>query len=202
MTKMAQKILTLLILLVTQGGVTSYSCDNSLITDSASNEKVSAWARYEISSLASGTDYSVTDPDHSSHDHTHSMSGPGDVKAQSYIKNRLRADTTSNLPELSAIRFPLSDITLLENGRGWAMQNNTLQWLHMFDADRLLYNFRVTSNLSTKSSSSYGGWEDSGSLLRGHITGGHFLSAAAQLINTTQVSFLFVLPLHAILFKL
>ena len=192
----------LLILLVAQAprGVTGYSCDNSLITDSDSNEKVSAWARYEIRSLASGT--TVTDPDHFSHDHTHGMSGPGDVKAKSYIKKRLQVDTTSNLPALSANRFPLSDITLLENGRGWAMQNNTLQWLQMFDPDRLLFNFRVTSNLSTQSSSSYGGWEDSGSLLRGHISGGHFLSAAAQLINTTQVSFLSVLPLHAILFKL
>jgi DUF1680 family protein len=31
----------------------------------------------------------------------------------------------------------------------------------------------------------YGGWESPTSLLRGHITGGHFLSAAAQMVNAT-----------------
>jgi DUF1680 family protein len=163
--------------------VSSYSCDNSLIT--SATEKTISWESYARirSSLSS-----VTDAEHQTHDHSHStgnvgFSGPGEHLARSYIDRYLSKE--SPIPDLAADRFPLSAITLLEGGKGWTFQNNTLTWLYMFDADRLLFNFRVTSNLSTLSSSSYGGWEDSGSLLRGHITGGHFLSAAAQIINST-----------------
>ena len=49
----------------------------------------------------------------------------------------------------------------------------------------LVANFRATANLSTNGAQSYGGWESPTSLLRGHITGGHFLSAAAQMVNAT-----------------
>ena len=41
------------------------------------------------------------------------------------------------------------------------------------------------AGLDTKGAQSYGGWESPTSLLRGHITGGHFLSAAAQMVNAT-----------------
>jgi hypothetical protein len=179
-------------------GVSAYSCDNSLITSTSS---FSNWGKvlekapdhYSLHHHHNHGSVAGADSNHNIHDHSHGVPGPGDQKAQSYIKNHVNGPSTT--PALSADRFPLSDITLLSGGRGWAMQNNTLQWLHMFDADRLLFNFRVTANVSTKSSSSYGGWEDSGSLLRGHITGGHFLSAAAQLIYTTQVSILFIVLL-------
>jgi DUF1680 family protein len=76
-------------------------------------------------------------------------------------------------------------VALLGGGRGAQMQNVTLAWLQLFDADRLLFSFRATAGLDTKGAQSYGGWESPTSLLRGHITGGHFLSAAAQMVNAT-----------------
>lgn len=88
-------------------------------------------------------------------------------------------------PTLTAVPLPLSSVQLTPGGRGFAAQNLSIQWMHSLDPDRLLFSFRETANLSTLGVRSYGGWESSDCLLRGHIAGGHWLSAAALLVNGT-----------------
>ncbi len=52
-------------------------------------------------------------------------------------------------------------------------------YLTFLDNDRMLYNFRVTSGLSTNGAAALGGWDAPTVLLRGHSTG-HYLKALAQ----------------------
>jgi len=155
----------------------AYTCDNSLLNPGSgmSAEKV---AGYERHAVREGPLAHV----HLGHDHVGGAPAPGEARAASYAS---RAKQAASPPELAATLFPLSAITLLPGGRGRASQDLTQQWLRMFDPDRLLFSFRVTANLSTRGAQSYGGWESPQSELRGHITGGHFLSASAQMINST-----------------
>jgi uncharacterized protein len=92
---------------------------------------------------------------------------------------------SSSAPLLSASPLPLSSVSLLPGGRGFTFQNLTLSWLLSLDPDRLLTAFRTTAGLPTNGTSTYGGWEDSTCLLRGHIAGGHFLSGASLAVNAT-----------------
>jgi hypothetical protein len=52
------------------------------------------------------------------------------------------------------------------------------RYLHLLPSDRLLHNFRVNAGLPS-SAEPLGGWEKPDCELRGHFTGGHYLSACA-----------------------
>lgn len=74
--------------------------------------------------------------------------------------------------------FSPSDITILDD---WYndITEKMVAFLNTFDADRLLFNFRLTAGLPNKAASSYIGWENS--RIGGH-TLGHYLAAAAQAV--------------------
>lgn len=74
--------------------------------------------------------------------------------------------------------FSPKDITILDD---WYndITDKMVAFLNTFDADRLLFNFRLTAGLPNKAQSSYIGWENS--RIGGH-TLGHYLAAAAQAV--------------------
>lgn len=74
--------------------------------------------------------------------------------------------------------FSPSDITILDD-RYNDITEKMVAFLNTFDADRLLFNFRLTAGLPNKAQSSYIGWENS--RIGGH-TLGHYLAAAAQAV--------------------
>jgi DUF1680 family protein len=64
-----------------------------------------------------------------------------------------------------------------------AMEINR-RYLHSLPNDRLLHMFRVTAGIAS-SADPVGGWEEPKSELRGHFTGGHYLSACALNYSST-----------------
>ncbi|MGC1782810.1 MAG: beta-L-arabinofuranosidase domain-containing protein [Acidobacteriaceae bacterium] len=66
----------------------------------------------------------------------------------------------------------------LRSGPMLNAQEINLRYLNLLPNDRLLYNFRVNAGLPT-SAQPLGGWENPKRELRGHFTGGHYLSACA-----------------------
>jgi DUF1680 family protein len=89
---------------------------------------------------------------------------------------------TNALPALTAVPFPLQDVTILDPDL-LRMREQTLAYMLALDSDRLLHNFRVTANLPSSAEPLYNrespanGW-------RGHYVG-HFLSASAQMYAST-----------------
>lgn len=73
--------------------------------------------------------------------------------------------------------LPPTDI-ILTSGIFYENQQRALQHLMQEDCDRLLYNFREASGLSTQGASPMIGWDAPECKLKGHTTG-HFLSALA-----------------------
>ncbi|HXS94787.1 MAG TPA: beta-L-arabinofuranosidase domain-containing protein [Candidatus Limnocylindrales bacterium] len=80
--------------------------------------------------------------------------------------------------------FEMGEVKLLPS-----MYTEVAEWnsgyMDRLPADRLLYNFRQNAGLSVGDAKPLGGWEapadgKRGTELRGHFTGGHFLSATAQ----------------------
>ncbi len=72
--------------------------------------------------------------------------------------------------------FNLGDVILKDDFFTQVTQKD-IDFLNTFDADRLLYNFRLTAGLPDKASGPYSGWENT--RIGGH-TLGHYLTAAAQ----------------------
>ena len=72
--------------------------------------------------------------------------------------------------------FELGDVILKDDFFTEVTQKD-VDFLNTFDADRFLYNFRVTAGLPNKASGPYSGWENT--RIGGH-TLGHYLTAAAQ----------------------
>jgi len=85
--------------------------------------------------------------------------------------------------EFMATPFPLEQVRLLDGPFLDAARINQ-KWLESLPVDRLLYSFRTTANLPT-SAQPFGGWESPNVELRGHFTGGHYLSACALDYATT-----------------
>ena len=79
--------------------------------------------------------------------------------------------------------FPTKQVRLL-NGSWQQMRERNRQYLLSLPNDRLLHSFRVTAGL-TSSADPFGGWEKPDSELRGHFTGGHYLSAVALTYAST-----------------
>lgn len=73
--------------------------------------------------------------------------------------------------------FPLNQVRLLDGPFKKQMEIN-LQWIQNLPTDRLLHTFRVNAGMPS-TAEPLGGWEKSDCELRGHLTGGHFLSACA-----------------------
>jgi hypothetical protein len=73
--------------------------------------------------------------------------------------------------------FPLSSVRLAPGIFKEQAEINA-RYLDSLSVDRLLHSFRVTAGISS-SATPYKGWEDPTCELRGHFTGGHFLSAVA-----------------------
>lgn len=73
--------------------------------------------------------------------------------------------------------LPLSSVRL-SPGIFRDQEEINARYLDLLPVDRLLHTFRVTAGISS-SATPYKGWEDPTCELRGHFTGGHFLSAVA-----------------------
>ena len=76
-----------------------------------------------------------------------------------------------------AAPLPMADVRLRPGPFLDALEINR-RYLHSLPNDRLLFNFRVQAGLPAPSTA-FGGWEDPKCELRGHFTGGHYLSACA-----------------------
>ena len=73
--------------------------------------------------------------------------------------------------------FGLGQVKLLDGDFARAAAIN-LRYLHTLPVDRLAHSFRVQAGLPSYARP-FGGWEKPDCELRGHFTGGHYLSAAA-----------------------
>lgn len=73
--------------------------------------------------------------------------------------------------------FGLGQVKLLDSDFARAAAINQ-RYLHTLPVDRLAHAFRVQAGVAT-SAKPFGGWEKPDCELRGHFTGGHYLSAAA-----------------------
>jgi len=79
--------------------------------------------------------------------------------------------------------FPMTQVRLGEGPCQQAMEADR-QYLHSLPVDRLLHNFRVNAGLPS-TAQPFGGWEAPDCELRGHYTGGHYLSAVALMYACT-----------------
>jgi DUF1680 family protein len=73
--------------------------------------------------------------------------------------------------------FPMPQVRLRKGPFLEALEANS-RYLHLLPADRLLHTFRLNAGLPS-SAEPLGGWERPDCELRGHFTGGHYLSACA-----------------------
>jgi len=73
--------------------------------------------------------------------------------------------------------FPLNQVRLLDGPFKHSMDINH-QWVLSLPTDRLLHTFRINAGLPS-SAQPLGGWEKPDCELRGHLAGGHYLSACA-----------------------
>lgn len=81
----------------------------------------------------------------------------------------------------------LNKVSLVNAGIYTENKDRCLNYLKLLDADRMLYNFRLTFGQDTKGAKPLGGWDEPTGLLRGHSTG-HFLSALALSFASTNDS--------------
>ncbi len=79
--------------------------------------------------------------------------------------------------------FSMKQVRLLEGPCKDAQEANR-RFLHFLPAERMLHNFRITAGLPS-SAEPLGGWEKPDVELRGHFTGGHYLSACALAYAST-----------------
>lgn len=98
----------------------------------------------------------------------------------------LFAQTPQSIPvkiSAQAIPFAMPDVRLTSGPWLTAMETDQ-RYLHSLPSDRLLHMFRVTAGLPS-SAQPLGGWEAPDCELRGHFTGGHYLSACALMYAST-----------------
>lgn len=79
--------------------------------------------------------------------------------------------------------FPLTQVAL-RPGIFLAARNANQAYLHLLPNDRLAHMFRITAGLTSKAQP-LGGWEAPNVELRGHFSGGHYLSASALMYAAT-----------------
>src|SRR5690349_5191457 len=83
----------------------------------------------------------------------------------------------------AAVPFPMKQVRLVD-GTCSRVQEKNRQYLHSLPNDRLAHCFKITAGLPS-SAQPYGGWEKPDVELRGHFTGGHYLSAVALMYAST-----------------
>lgn len=79
--------------------------------------------------------------------------------------------------------FPMRQVRMGEGPCKIAMEADR-QYLHSLPPDRLLHTFRINAGIPS-SAQPLGGWEAPDCELRGHFTGGHYLSACALMHAST-----------------
>ena len=79
--------------------------------------------------------------------------------------------------------FPMAQVRL-HSGPLKDMQERDRVYLYMLPNDRLLHSFRITAG-KPSSAQPLGGWEAPDCELRGHLAGGHYLSACALMYAST-----------------
>jgi DUF1680 family protein len=79
--------------------------------------------------------------------------------------------------------FPTRQVRLLYGPLREAQERNRM-YLYMLPNDRLLHSFRLTAGRPSNAQP-LGGWEAPDGELRGHFTGGHYLSACALMVSGT-----------------
>lgn len=81
--------------------------------------------------------------------------------------------------------LPLETVSLLGEHIFTQNYKRSLDYLLLLDADRMLYNFRMTFGVDTKNVKPLGGWDEPTGLLRGHSTG-HYLSALSLAYSSSK----------------
>jgi DUF1680 family protein len=81
------------------------------------------------------------------------------------------------------VPFPMKQVRIRKGAFLEAMEADR-RYLLMLPQDRLLHTFRVNAGLAS-SAVPFGGWESPDCELRGHFTGGHYLSACAFMYAST-----------------
>ena len=108
------------------------------------------------------------------------------LRAPSFaFENQGAAPTSTNTPKpigrevvsSQAVPFPMKDVQLQPGAFSAAAEANR-KYLKTLPTDRLLHSFRLTAGLPS-SAEPLGDWEKPDCELRGHFTGGHYLSACA-----------------------
>lgn len=79
--------------------------------------------------------------------------------------------------------FPMKQVRL-SDGIFKQHQEANRRYLHALPSDRLLHTFRINAGM-TSSAKPFGGWEAPDCELRGHFTGGHYLSGVALMYAST-----------------
>jgi DUF1680 family protein len=79
--------------------------------------------------------------------------------------------------------FPMRQVRLMP-GLLKDMQERNRVYLYMLPNDRLMHSFRLTAG-KTSTAQPLGGWEAPDCELRGHLAGGHYLSACALMFAST-----------------
>lgn len=108
------------------------------------------------------------------------------VWAQNPVFDTLPGRSAPGKRELVAWRpepFPMTQVTL-RPGIFLTARNINQAYLHLLPNDRLAHMFRVTSGLPS-TAQPLGGWEAPNVELRGHFSGGHYLSASALMYAAT-----------------
>jgi DUF1680 family protein len=122
------------------------------------------------------------------------LSAAAVVAGSSLLPSKLFASTLATPADLAAAAppithdrvtgiarpFPFAEVRLGAQGPYARAMEANRGMLHRLPADRLLHSFRLTAGLPS-SAEPLGGWEEPGCELRGHIAGGHYLSASALL---------------------
>ena len=92
-------------------------------------------------------------------------------------RGRTRRRTAERESAWKVEPFPLRQVRLRKGPFRDALEADQ-RYLHLLPSDRLLHTFRLNAGLSS-SAQPLGGWEKPDSEVRGHFTGGHYLSACA-----------------------
>lgn len=105
---------------------------------------------------------------------------------QNPVVNKVSQNGTTvdcEVVQWKVLPFPNKQVRLLDGIFKQEMETNR-GYLEMLPNDRLTHMFRLTAGLSS-SAEPLGGWEKPDCELRGHFTGGHYLSASALMYAAT-----------------
>ena len=104
------------------------------------------------------------------------LAGPGQVSSALTPGMRNAPGSQQKVPG-RVQPFPLAQVRLRQ-GIFLEAREADRRYLHLLPSDRLLHTFRLNAGLPS-SAEPLGGWEKPDCELRGHFTGGHYLSACA-----------------------